>query len=129
MTREIIRSDRAPRTGLPYAQAVRVNGLVFVAGQVALDPATASPVGGDIRVQTRRVLDNIAAILESAGTSLANAVDSLCFLKSIGDYAAFNETYREYFDENGPPRTTVQASLPRDEFLVEIRIVAAMPGA
>ena len=104
MKREVIDTDRAPHTGMPYAQAVRYGNLVFVAGQVALDPATAKPTGGDIAAQTRRVLDNITAILEEAGTSLQYALDSL-----------------------DPPRTTVEAAMPREQFLVEIRIIAGMP--
>ena len=126
--REVIRTDRAPRTGLPYAQAIRAGGLVFVAGQVALDAATGKIVEGDIGVQTRRVLENVKAILEAAGTSLDRAVEAHCFLADIKrDFAGFNEAYREYFDDTGPGRTTVQAALPRDGLLVEIRIVAAMP--
>lgn len=126
--REVIRTDRAPRTGLPYAQAIRSGGLVFVAGQVALDPATGKIVEGDIRVQTRRVLENVRAILEAAGTSLDRAVEAHCFLADIKrDFAGFNEVYREFFDDTGPGRTTVQAALPREGLLVEIRIIAAMP--
>src|SRR6184192_1637829 len=102
--REVIDTARAPHTGLPYAQAVRYGDLVFVAGQVALDPKTNQPSGGGVAAQTRRVLDNISAILEEAGTSLAYALDSL-----------------------DPPRTTVEAAMPRDQFLVEIRIIAGMP--
>jgi len=79
--REVIDTARAPHTGLPYAQAIRYGDLVFVAGQVALDPKTNQRSGGDVAAQTRRVLDNISAILEQAGTSLAYALDSLVFLR------------------------------------------------
>jgi 2-iminobutanoate/2-iminopropanoate deaminase len=127
MKREVIDTDRAPHTGLPYAQAVRYGDLVFVAGQVALDPKTNQPSGGDIGAQTKRVLDNIKAILDEAGTSLDYALDSLVFLKTMSDFAAFNDAYRTYFPKDGPPRTTVQASMPRQSFLVEIRIIAGMP--
>ena len=113
---------------MPYAQALRYGDLVFVAGQVALDPKTNQPSGGDVAAQTRRVLDNIGAILEEAGTSLAYALDSLVFLRSASDFDAFNDAYRAYFPTDGPPRTTVQAAVPREGFLVEIRIIAGMPG-
>jgi 2-iminobutanoate/2-iminopropanoate deaminase len=125
--RQIISTDRGPRTGLPYSQAVRHGDLVFVAGQVALDPVTGQVVPGDIRPQTRQVLENIEAILKAAGTSLAHAVECLCLLSNIGDFAAFNEVYKGFFPKDPPARTTVQAVLPRPGLLVEIRTVAAMP--
>ena len=127
MIREVISTSRAPRTGLPYAQAVRYGSLVFVSGQVAFDPQTGSPVGKDIRSQTRQVLANIEAILEEAGTSLAHGVDALCFLRNASDFEAFNEVYGTYFSEDGPPRTTVQAAMPRDDLLVEVRLIAGLP--
>jgi 2-iminobutanoate/2-iminopropanoate deaminase len=125
--RQIISTDQGPRTGLPYSQAVRHGDLVFVAGQVALDPATGQVVEGDIRPQTRQVLENIQAILRAAGTSLDHAVECLCLLGNIGDFAAFNEVYKGFFPKDPPARTTVQAVLPRPGLLVEIRTVAAMP--
>ncbi len=127
MKREIISTDKGPRTGLPYSQAVRHGDLVFVAGQVAIDPATGQAVEGDIRAQTRQTLENIQAILRAAGTSLAHAVECLCLLSNIGDFGAFNEVYRGFFPKDPPARTTVQAVLPRPGLLVEIRAVAAMP--
>ncbi|HEY8732517.1 MAG TPA: Rid family hydrolase [Candidatus Limnocylindria bacterium] len=126
--RQVITSDKVPATGLPYAQAVRVGDLVFVAGQVALDPATGQAMPGDITAQTEAVLGRIAGILEAAGTSLANAVENVCFLADVRrDFAAFNVVYAAHFDTTGPARTTVQAVLPREGLLVEIRTVAAMP--
>jgi 2-iminobutanoate/2-iminopropanoate deaminase len=125
--RQIISTDKGPRTGLPYSQAVRHGDLVFVAGQVALDPATGQPLEGDIRAQTRQTLENVEAILRAAGTSLAHAVECLCLLSNIGDFGAFNEVYKGYFPKDPPARTTVQAVLPRPGLLVEIRTVAAMP--
>ncbi len=128
-TREVLKST-VPSTGLPYAQAIRAGDLVFVAGQVALDPATGQAMAGDVAAQTERVLENIKGILESAGTSLAYAVENLCFLADARrDFAAFNAVYGRYFDTNGPTRTTVQAVLPREGLLVEIRCIAAMPPA
>jgi 2-iminobutanoate/2-iminopropanoate deaminase len=125
--RVIISTDQGPRTGLPYSQAVRHGDLVYVAGQVAMDPATGQFVEGDIRVQTRRVLDNIQAILEAAGTSLAHALEAICILQDGRDFAAFNEVYRAYFPAAPPARTTFQGVLLRPGLLVEIRVVAAVP--
>jgi 2-iminobutanoate/2-iminopropanoate deaminase len=125
--RQIISTDKGPRTGLPYSQAVRHGDLFFVAGQVALDPATGQVVEGDIRAQTRQTLENVEAILRAAGTSLAHAVECLCLLSNIGDFGAFNEVYRGFFPKDPPARTTVQVVLPRPGLLVEIRAVAAMP--
>jgi 2-iminobutanoate/2-iminopropanoate deaminase len=125
--RQVITSAKVPTTGLPYAQAVRVGDVVFVAGQVALGP-DGKASDGDITVQTEAVIARIAGILESAGTSLANAVENLCFLADVRrDFAAFNAAYGKHFDTTGPARTTVQAVLPREGLLVEIRTIAAMP--
>ena len=130
MTKREVLQSTVPATGLPYAQAIRVGDLVYVAGQVALEPATGQAMAGDVTAQTERVIENIKAILESAGTSLAYAVENLCFLADARrDFAAFNAVYGRYFDTNGPTRTTVQAVLPRDGLLVEIRCVAVMPPA
>ncbi len=127
-TREVLKST-VPSTGLPYAQAIRAGDLVFVAGQVALDAATGQAMVGDVTAQTQRVVENIKAILENAGTTLGNAVENLCFLADVRrDFAAFNAVYGKYFDTNGPTRTTVQAVLPREGLLVEIRCVAVMPA-
>jgi 2-iminobutanoate/2-iminopropanoate deaminase len=127
-TREIISTDKGPRTGLPYSQAVRHGDLVFVAGQVAMDPETGRFVEGDIRVQTRRVLDNIQIILQAAGTSLQHALEAICILQHGRDFAAFNEVYQSYFPTDPPARTTFQGVLLREGLLVEIRVVAAVPG-
>jgi 2-iminobutanoate/2-iminopropanoate deaminase len=130
MTKREVLKSTVPATGLPYAQAIRVGDLVFVAGQVALDPATGQAMPGDVAVQTLKVIENIKAILENAGTSLDHAVENLCFLADVRrDFAAFNAVYGRYFDTNGPTRTTVQAVLPRDGLLVEIRCLAVMPPA
>jgi 2-iminobutanoate/2-iminopropanoate deaminase len=130
MTKREVLVSTVPTTGLPYAQAIRVGDLVFVAGQVALDPATGQAMQADVGAQTERVIENIKGILESAGTSLGYAVENFCFLADVRrDFAAFNVVYAKYFDTNGPTRTTVQADLPREGLLVEIRCLAAMPPA
>jgi 2-iminobutanoate/2-iminopropanoate deaminase len=130
MTKREVLKSTVPATGLPYSQAIRVGDLVFVAGQVALDPATGQAMQGDVAAQTEKVIENIKAILDSAGTSLAYAVENFCFLADARrDFAAFNAAYSKYFDTNGPTRTTVQAVLPREGLLVEIRCLAVMPPA
>jgi len=101
----------------PYSQAVRVGDLLFTSGQVALDPATGALVAGGIREQTKRVLDNLAAVLEEAGLDMANVVKTTVFLKNMADFAAMNEVYARYFAPEGvvpPARSTVEvARLPR----------------
>jgi 2-iminobutanoate/2-iminopropanoate deaminase len=101
--------------------------MVFVSGQVAVDPQTGQPVEGDIRLQTRRVLDNISAILQAAGTTLELTLEALCFLSDAADFPAFNEVYASYFPVDPPARTTVQATLPAAGFKIEIRVVAGLP--
>jgi 2-iminobutanoate/2-iminopropanoate deaminase len=122
--REVIATDQAPKAIGPYSQAIRAAGLVFTSGQVAIDPATQQVVAGDISVQTDRVLKNLSAVLQAAGTSLDKALRCTVFLKNMGDFAAMNEVYGRYFSAAPPARTTVEASrLPKD-VLVEIDVVA-----
>jgi 2-iminobutanoate/2-iminopropanoate deaminase len=122
--RDIVKTDAAPQAIGPYSQAIKANGFVFVSGQTALDPRTGQMVGQDIKTQTRRVLDNIKAVLHAAGTSLDNVVRCSVFLKDMNDFGPMNEEYGSYFKEVPPARTTVQvAKLPRDA-LVEIDAIA-----
>ncbi len=124
MPRDIVKTDAAPQALGPYSQAIKANGFVFVSGQTALDPRTGQMVGQDIKTQTRRVLDNIKAVLQAAGTSLDNVVRCSVFLKDMNDFGPMNEEYGSYFKELPPARTTVQAAkLPRDA-LVEIDAIA-----
>ena len=109
---QAITTDRAPIPRGPYSPAVRAGTMVFVAGQVPLDPATNTPVEGSIEDQTRRVLDNMAAILEAAGSSLARVVKVTIFLADIGDFAAVNGVYASYFTGTPPARSTVAGALP-----------------
>ena len=121
-------SDRAPKAIGPYSQAIRVGQLLFLSGQVALDPATGQMVDGDVSVQTRRVMDNLAAVLDSAGLSFAHVARTTIFLADMNDFAKVNDVYGSYFSEPYPARATVQvARLPKDA-RVEIEIVAARPG-
>jgi 2-iminobutanoate/2-iminopropanoate deaminase len=124
MSKEVIRSDAAPLPIGPYSQAIRAGGLLFLAGQIPLDPATGQISAGDIKAQTRRVLQNLAAVLEAAGSSVERVVKTTVFLKDMNDFGAMNEEYASFFRELPPARSTVQvARLPRDA-LVEIECIA-----
>lgn len=124
MSKEVIKSDAAPLPIGPYSQAIRAGGLLFLAGQISLDPATGQITAGDIKAQTRRVLQNLAAVLEAAGSSVDRVVKTTVFLKDMNDFGAMNEEYASFFKELPPARSTVQvARLPRD-VLVEIECIA-----
>ena len=124
--REMVKTDDAPAAIGPYSQAIKANGFVFLSGQIALDPRTGQIVGQDIKTQTRRVLDNIRAVLEAAGSSLDRVVKCAVFLKDMNDFGPMNEEYGSYFRELPPARTTVQvAKLPRDA-LIEVDVIATL---
>jgi len=127
MKKEAIFTDKAPKAVGPYSQAVRMNGLVFLSGQIALDPSTGQLVTGGIQEQTARVLENIKAVLEGAGLGFDDVVKTSVFLKNMDDFTAMNETYAKYFGATPPARSTIQAAkLPRD-VQVEIDAIAAEP--
>jgi 2-iminobutanoate/2-iminopropanoate deaminase len=122
--KEIISTDKGPKAIGPYSQAVKANGFVFTAGQVPFDPATGQLIEGDVARQTARVLENLKAIVEAAGSSLDRAVKATVYLKDMNDFAAMNEVYARYFPSNHPARSTVEAArLPRD-VRVEIDLIA-----
>ena len=122
--REIIATTNGPQAIGPYSQAIKANGFIFLSGQTALDPATQQLVSGGIAEQTERVLKNLEAILQAAGSSLDKVVHCSVFLKDMNDFAAMNAVYGQFFKTNPPARTTVGASrLPKDG-LVEINITA-----
>jgi 2-iminobutanoate/2-iminopropanoate deaminase len=133
MTRTAIRTAEAPAAIGPYSQAVVVpiapgTKMVFCSGQIPLDPATGSLVTGDIAAQTRRVLDNLAAVLGAAGASFGDVVKTTIFLADMADFAAVNEVYGERFTASPPARATVQAArLPKDA-RVEIDAIAIVEG-
>ena len=114
----------APRAIGPYSQAITAGDLVFCSGQVALDPVSGDPVGGDIRVQTARVLDNLAAVLAAAGTDLAHVVKTTVYLEDFADFAAMNEVYAARFGEHRPARATVGAAALPKGLAVEIDCIA-----
>ena len=123
--KQCVSSPSAPRAIGPYSPAVRAGQVLFVSGQVPIDPATGSLVTGDIAVQTRRVLDNVGALLEAGGLAFADVARTTVFLADMNDFTAMNEVYGEYFAEPYPARATVQvARLPKDA-RVEIDVIAA----
>ena len=113
MTRDIIATDSAPGAVGPYSQAIRTEQLIFTAGQIPLDPATGDLVGGSIEDQTRRVLDNVGAVLEAAGSGIERVVKMTVFMTDLGDFQRMNAVYAEYFPSAPPARSAVQvAALP-----------------
>jgi 2-iminobutanoate/2-iminopropanoate deaminase len=126
--RKVIRTPDAPKPLGVYSQAIVTDGFVFVAGQVPVNPATGQLELGDIRLETHRVLRNVAAILQAAGSSLADAVRMGVFLSDLSDFPAMNEVFAEFFPVNPPARTTVACTLPKN-IKVEIDCVARVKRA
>jgi 2-iminobutanoate/2-iminopropanoate deaminase len=124
--KKIVKTARGPAPQAPYSQAIIANGFVFVSGQGPVDPQSGKLVLGDIKNQTRFVLDNVKAILEAAGSSLDKAVKCSVFLRDINEFAAMNEVYKSYFTENPPARTTVQAGDMVGGIGVEIDCIATL---
>ena len=122
--KEVISTNDGPKAIGPYSQAIRANGLVFVSGQVSIDPVTNTLVLGDVGAQTQRVLQNLSGILKAAGSGLDKVVRATVFLKNMNDFAAMNEVYGKHFSSQPPARSTVEvARLPKD-VLVEIDVIA-----
>lgn len=124
MSKNVITTERAPRAIGPYSQAIKLGNLVFTAGQIALDPATGKLIEGDVAAQTERVMENLKAVLEAAGSSFDQVVKTTCFLVDLDDFAAFNEVYGRYFDDKPPARSTIQASRLPAGARVEVECVA-----
>ena len=124
--RQAVSSDAAPKAIGPYSQAIRAGSLVFVSGQIPLDPKTGAMVEGDIVAQTHRVFANLGAILEAAGASFDNVVRTTVYLADMNDFGTVNEIYGTYFSSPAPARATVQAArLPKDA-RVEIDLIASL---
>lgn len=127
MKHQVVTTSAAPAAVGPYSQAVWAGDFLFCSGQIPLDPATGQMVSGGIEEQTQRVLENLAAILQSQGLSLANVIKTTVFLRDLGQFAAMNNVYARYFPNNPPARSTVQvARLPRDA-QIEMEAIAFRP--
>ena len=124
--KHVVSTEGAPKAIGPYSQAIVYGNTVYCSGQIPLDPATGQLVEGDVAAQTARVLENLKAVLEEAGSSLDRVLKTTVFLKDMGEFGAMNEVYGRYFHVNPPARATVEAArLPRDA-RVEIECIAAL---
>lgn len=124
MTGQVVRTLNAPQPAGPYSQGIKTGSLLFVSGQVPLDPRTGKLAGNDIESQTRQALQNVKAIVEASGLKLSNVVKLSVFLRNADDFRKMNEVYKTFFIENPPTRTTVEARLPGAEMLIMIDAVA-----
>jgi 2-iminobutanoate/2-iminopropanoate deaminase len=126
MERQVISTEQAPKAIGPYSQAIRVGDFVFCAGQAGLDPATGNLAKGGIEAETRRVLQNLSAVLQAAGSSMSRVVKTTVFITNMDEFQKMNAIYAEFFPSNPPARSTVQVSrLPKDA-CVEIEVVATV---
>jgi 2-iminobutanoate/2-iminopropanoate deaminase len=122
--RKAVTTSKAPKAIGPYSQAVKCNGLIFVSGQVAIDPATQQVIEGDVAAQTERVMKNLSAILTASGSKFDQVLRTTVFLKNMDDFAAMNAVYAKYFKAEPPARSTVEvARLPKN-VLLEIDVIA-----
>ncbi len=126
MTREIVTTTAAPAAIGPYSQAVKANGFVFCSGQIPLDAESGEMVGGDVVAQTHKVMSNLKAVLEAAGSSLPQVIKTTIYLADMGDFAVVNEAYASYFEADPPARATVQVSQLPKAARVEIDAVAVV---
>jgi len=120
-----IHTDKAPAAVGPYSQAIKINGMVFTSGQIALDPATGDIVGTDIKTQAQQVMKNLMEVLKAAGTEQKNTVKTTCFLSSMDDFADFNEVYAQYFTE-APARSCVAVKTLPKNVLCEVEAIAVV---
>ncbi len=123
--KKVISTDQAPKAIGPYSQAIECNGLLFVSGQIPIDPSTGAIVDGDIKIQTRRVLQNITAILEAAGYQLDDVIKCTVLMADMNDFAAMNEIYGEFFTNNKPARAAFGVVQLPMKAKVEIECIAS----
>ncbi len=126
MTKEIIRTDQAPSAIGPYSQAVKKNNMVFVSGQIPIDPATGEIVPGDVQAQTRQVLKNVKAVLAAAGASLEDVVKTTVFITDMNDFPRVNQVYAEFFSGMPPARACIEVSKLPKAVMVEIEAIAML---
>lgn len=124
--RQTIETQEAPSPIGPYSQAIRINGFVFISGQIPVHPKTGDIVGSDIKIQADQVLKNLSAILEASGSGLEKVVKTTVFLTNLDDFADFNRVYAEYFGKAKPARSTIQVARLPKEVLLEIEAVATV---
>ena len=124
MPKSVVATQQAPQAIGPYSQAIRLGNLLFTAGQIPLDPSSGKLVEGDIEQQTERVMRNLQAILEAAGSSLDQVVKTTCFLADLDDFQRFNQIYGQFFTNQPPARSTVQVARLPDGARVEVECVA-----
>lgn len=124
--RKRVQTDRAPAAIGPYSQAIVSGGLVFTAGQIGLDPSTGEMVEGGVEAQAVRALDNLAAVLAAAGSTMKDVLKTTVFLADMADFARVNEIYARYFEEPYPARSAVQAGALPKGALVEIEAIAGL---
>ena len=124
MGKEIVKTPHAPQPIGPYSQGTLAEGFLFVSGQGPIDPELGQMVAGDIEAQTKQVLTNIGNIIEASGLAMSDVVKVSIFLKNMEDFKRMNEVYESFFPDNPPARTTVQATLPMPNMLIEIDVIA-----
>ena len=123
---EPVSTDQGPKAIGPYSQAIRANGFVFLSGQIPLDPKTQQVIEGDVSAQTERVLENLKAVVEAAGSSLERVVKTTVFLTDMREFAEMNEVYSRYFAAHKPARSTVEVSRLPKNVRVEIDLIALL---
>jgi len=124
--KEIVKTEKAPAPVGPYNQAVISGNFIFTAGQIPIDPVTGNLEPDDIKIQTKRVIENLRAVLRASGSDLSEVVKTTVFLKDMNDFALMNEVYAQYFSESSPARSAVEvARLPKDA-LVEMECIATL---
>jgi 2-iminobutanoate/2-iminopropanoate deaminase len=127
MKKKVVSSDKAPKAIGPYSQGIEAGGFIFMSGQIPLDPTTGDMVRGGIEAETRRVLDNLKAVLQSQGLDMDAVVKTTIFLADMGDFATVNEVYGIYFGEVPPARSTIQVGALPKNARIEIEAVALRP--